>query len=127
MQINKVQYALNNTTTPPDWETWHCRFGHVSYNGSTKLQARNLAEGFTVDKMSLKPNCIACIKAKQSERPFGQSSKRKTKPGEMTHMDLWGKYDIASINGSLYYLLMIDNASQYMSISFLKSKDQAAQ
>jgi Integrase core domain len=80
-----------------------------------------------MDETSLKPDCIACIEVKQSERPFRQSSKRKMKPGEMTHMDLWGKYDIASINGSLYYLLMIDDASQYMSISFLKSKDQAAQ
>ena len=42
-------------------------------------------------------------------------------------MDLWGKYDMASIHGNQYYLLLIDNTVQYITIEFLKTKDQAAQ
>ena len=42
-------------------------------------------------------------------------------------MDLWGKYDVASIHGNQYYLLMIDNAARYITVEFLKTKDQAAQ
>src|SRR6267142_3392359 len=55
--------------------------------------------------------------------PF--SIQRNTTPGELTHIDLWGKYDISSINGSYYYLLMIDDATRYTSLAFLKTKDQA--
>jgi len=50
-----------------------------------------------------------------------------TKAGELTHIDVWGKYSVSSINGFQYYLLMVDDASQYVTIEFLKSKDPAAQ
>jgi Integrase core domain len=86
-----------------------------------------LATLFEINKSSLKPECIACIEAKQSEKPFRQTTNRQTKPGKMTHMDLWGKYKIASINRSYYYLLMVDNTSQHTTLSFLKLKDQAVQ
>jgi hypothetical protein len=42
-------------------------------------------------------------------------------------MDLWGKYDIALIHGNSYYLLMIDDATRYITVEFLKTKDQAVQ
>jgi hypothetical protein len=48
-------------------------------------------------------------------------------PGDLTHMDVWGKYDVASINGSQYYLLIVDDASWFVMVEFLKPKDQAAQ
>jgi len=42
-------------------------------------------------------------------------------------MDLWGKYDVASIHKNQYYLLMIDDAIWYITIEFLKTKDQVVQ
>lgn len=63
---------------------------------------KNLVHGFNVDINSPKPDCIACTKAKRSVAPFNQSSKRETKPGDLTHMDLWGKYDTVSIQGNHY-------------------------
>jgi len=42
-------------------------------------------------------------------------------------MDLWGKYDVALIHGNQFYLLMIDDATWYITIEFLKTKDQVAQ
>jgi hypothetical protein len=125
--VNKEQYTLNTTITPPDWEMWHWRFGHVSYDGLSKLHTCNLTEGFVVNEASPKSDCIACIQAKHSEKPFGLHTTRTTRPGELTHMDLWGKYEIASINGAYYYLLMIDDASRHATVVFLKSKDQATQ
>jgi hypothetical protein len=127
LPMNKWQYALNSTSASPDWEMWHRRFGHVSYDSLSKLHTHNLTEGFTINKASPKPDCIACIQAKHSEKPFGQHTTRETHPGELTHIDLWGKYEIASINGAYYYLLMIDDTSRHTTVVFLKSKDQAAQ
>ena len=43
------------------------------------------------------------------------------------HMDLWGKYDTASINGNRYYLLMVDDAICHTTVEFLKNKSKAAQ
>ena len=42
--------------------------------------------------------------------------------GEITHIDLWGKYDITLIKGNQYYLLLIDDATRYMILKFLKAK-----
>ncbi len=41
------------------------------------------------------------------------------------HVDLWGKYNVASINVNRYYLLLVDNATCYVTVYFLKMKDQA--
>src|SRR5260221_1716876 len=43
------------------------------------------------------------------------------------HVDLWGKYDKTLINGNKYYLLLVDNASHYTTMEFLKTKSQATQ
>jgi hypothetical protein len=73
------------------------------------------------------PDCMACTEAKQLVIPFNQKGDQETLPGELTHVDVWGKYEIASINGYSYYLLLVDDASCYITVQFLKSKDQAAQ
>jgi len=76
---------------------------------------------------SPKLDCVACTEAKLSEAPYGPASGHQTKPGELTHMDLWGKYNVESIHGNQYYLLMVDDAVHYITVEFLKTKDQAAQ
>ena len=119
------RYSLTTQTQTLTWETWHRRFGHVSYTGLGKLHSQNLVDGFILDVGSPKPDCSACTAAKQSIKPFGPTSKRVSEPGELTHADLWGKYDIASINGCYYYLLLIDDATRYITVYFLKSKDRA--
>ena len=42
--------------------------------------------------------------------PYGPTTKHHTKVGELTHVDLWGKYEKASIHGNYYYLLMVSVA-----------------
>ena len=68
-----------------------------------------------------------CIQAKQSVKPFDGILDRKSKSGELTHIVLLGKYDIASINGHQYYILFVDDATRYVTVHFLKRKDEAVQ
>ena len=65
---------------------------NVGYTGLQQMLNKSLVDGFNVDKMTSKPDCRACIESKKSEEPFQKQSKRKTVPGELTHIDLWGKY-----------------------------------
>ena len=81
----------------------------------------------SVDVESAKPDCEICVQAKQSVKPFDGIPDRKSIPGELTHIDLWGKYDIASINGHQYYILFVDDAMRYVTVHFLKRKDEAVQ
>ena len=126
-RIARPHYSFSTQAQTLTWEAWHRHFGHVSYSGLTRLHTQNMVNRFIVDTNSPKPECPACIAAKHSEKPFGPATKRVSQPGELTHADLWGKYDIASINASQYYLLLIDDATCYITVRFLKTKDQAAQ
>ena len=87
----------------------------------------NLVEGFSIDTRTQKPDCIACTESKQTVEPFGKPTERKTEPGELTHIDLWGKYSITSINGNNYYILFVNDAERFSTTEFLKGKDKAAQ
>jgi hypothetical protein len=110
-----------------NWETWHKRLGHISYSGLQQMLDNNLVEGFNVNIHTPKPDCVACTEAKQSVEPFGRHSDRKTQPGDLTHIDLWGKYGTASINGNHYYILFVDDSGRYITTEFLKEKSEAVQ
>ena len=86
-----------------------------------------MVDRFTVDEDSPKPNCIACTEAKQHVEPFPKSLIRKTKVSELTHIDLWGKYSIRSINGHQYCLLFVDDTKRYATDECIKQKSDAAQ
>ncbi len=109
------------------WDVWHHHFGHVGFSGLQRTLDLQLVTGFNVDCKSPKSDCVACTEAKQSVLPFNKKGDNDTHPGDLTHIDVWGKYDIASINGYQYYLLMVDDALWFITVEFLKTKDQAAQ
>ena len=127
-ETSDKQYTFSCNESKQSWETWHRRFGHVSYTGLKKLLDERLLDGFTVDANTPTPDCISCTEAKQSVKPFGEKddTARKNK-GELTHIDLWGKYEISSLNGHQYYLLLVDDATRYVTVYFLKGKYEAAQ
>ena len=122
---NPETFAI--TEPMQNWETWHRRFGHVSYTGLQNLYNKKIVEGFTVDINTPKPDCEACIQAKQTIAPLNGKSERNTKPGDLTHIDLWGKYQIQSIHGNQYYILFVDDATRYTTVFFLKRKEDAGQ
>ena len=91
------------------------------------MREKNLVDGFNVDTHSSMPDCVACTEAKQREEPHNKQAKRQTAPGELTHIDLWGKYNAASINGHQYSILFVDDATWHIITYFLRKKDEAMQ
>ena len=75
-----------------------------------------LVMGFNIDRNSPKSDCVACTEAKQSVLPFNKMGDNNTHLGDLMHIDVWGKYDVASINGCQYYLLMVDDASRFVTV-----------
>jgi Integrase core domain/GAG-pre-integrase domain len=129
-RCNKIQSHQSHQTfirTLPTLEVWHRCFGHVGYTGLQQLLDGKMVDRFIVDKDLPKPDCVACTEAKQHIKPFPKSSIRNTKPGELMHIDLWGKYAIRLINGNQYYLLFVDDAKRFATIECIKKKSDAAQ
>ncbi len=110
----------------PSWEAWHQRFGHIGYTGLQKLYDQNLVNGFDVDTRTPKPDCIVCTEGKLAIKPFDKQASRAKEVGQLTHIDLWGKYDITSLHGHQYYILFVNDFSRYTTVEFLKAKSQAS-
>ena len=132
VNLNRLKLSSENQTfqtrsKPPSWETWHRRFGHVGYSGLEKLLKYDMVNGFNVDESSPKPDCIACTEAKQHVQPFPKTTDRKTEKGDLTHIDVWGKYGVRSINGNQYYLLLVDDHTRFTSVDCMKEKSDAVQ
>jgi hypothetical protein len=122
--VPNVTYVTTRDT--PTWETWHQCYSHISYDGLMKLYKNNLVKGFLVNENSSQPDCMACTEAKMIKQPFKGKILQQVLPGMHTHIDVWGKYEVASIYGHQYYLLFVDDASHYTMVNFLKSKDEVS-
>jgi hypothetical protein len=70
---NKI-YSFSTKETSQTWETWHRRFGHISYKGLRKIYHEKLVDGFTVDQRSPQPDCTSCTEGKQSVKPFDKKN-----------------------------------------------------
>ena len=69
-----------------------------------------MVDGLEVERISEKPECEPCTKAKLHLNPFpGQAEHQATKNGQRTHMDIWGKMAITSLEGYQYFVAFIDN------------------
>ena len=127
----EIQSATSNlsfatTQEKPSWETWHRHFGHVSYDGLRKLLRGNFVDGLNVDEDSPQLECVTCVESKMAEEPYRGLPERQMNPGALTHIDVWGKYDVTSINGHQYYLPFVDDTTRYITVNFLKRKDEAS-
>src|SRR5258708_23958003 len=86
-----------------------------------------MVEGLNINMKTNTPECPACIQGKQMVHALKGQNTVCHEKGQITHMDLWGKYDVASVRGNQYFLLLIDDATRYITIKFLKAKSDAAQ
>ena len=129
--LYKMRFTIRKPTAAMthSWETWHKRYGHIGYADLQKLLDNPLVEGFAVDIPTTKPACVACAEGKRPENTFSAVPNRKTTVGvgELTHIELWGKYGVTSVNGHQYYILFIDEWTRYITVEFLQSKSQATE
>ena len=99
----------------------------MGYTGLQQLFTQRLVDRFDIDVNTAKPDCIECTESKQSTEPFPTHTDHVLYPGELTHMDIWGKYPKQSINGNQYYIVFVDDAMRFTTMSFLKAKDETSQ
>src|SRR5216684_4718187 len=124
--ISQSIYTLSSQLVQ-GWEVWHKHFGHINYNSLKYIYNKNLVEGLDINTKTNTPDCPTCIQGKQKVCPFKGHHTLYHEKGHIMHMDLWGKYDVASVRENQYFLLIIDDATRYITIKFLKAKSNAAQ
>jgi len=97
--------------------TVHQRLGHLNAADMVKLGA--------LKKTGDLPFCEHCAKAKSKRAPASRKAvKRSTSPGQLTHVDLNGPMETASLSGKRYALAFVDDHSRHVVIYLLSSKDE---
>ena len=105
-----VPQTFNTTDSSKSWEVWHRQFGHLGKSSIYHLYKKQLVTGLDIDLHSPKYDCKTCTVANQTVKPFPTvSEKTPTKPGKVTHMDLWAKYSSPSIHGNYYFHTLDDS------------------
>jgi hypothetical protein len=121
--MKKEQSAFPVTTSTTD--LWHKRLGHFHHSGMDYMLKKQLVRG--VPSLTEKAiECEACQFGKQTRKPFPTSSWRANQKLQLIHTDLAGPQRTPSLNGSLYYIVFIDDLTRMCWIYFLRYKSEVA-
>jgi len=110
--------ASTVTQSPPTTESpkpltisesrlWHRRLAHIH-----PIALRSLIVGYTKDDSM----CTSCIQAKRKQKIINVKTKHTTKPFELIHSDVCGRFSTPTSAGHHYYILFIDHYTRYTSI-----------
>nr|GEV09619.1 hypothetical protein [Tanacetum cinerariifolium] len=104
---------------------WHRRLSHLNFDTINLLSKNDIVAGLLKLKFVKDHLCSSCELGKAKQKSFHAkitpSSKRRL---QLLHMDLCGPMRVASINGKIYVLVIVDNYSRYTWTHFLRSKDE---
>jgi len=105
---------------------WRKRLGHASWRLISKLSKLQLVKGLPDIDYHSDALCGACQKGKIVKTSFKSKDIVSTsRPLELLHIDLFGPVSTASICGSKYGLVIVDDYSRWSWVKFLKSKDDS--
>ena len=104
----------------PSLALWHSRFGHASSSWIQQLASRGLLG--SVSKKIF--DCTSCQLGKQLALSFNNSESISNSIFELIHSDIWEPFPIASIGGSQYFVVFIDDYSRYSWIFPMKSRSE---
>lgn len=109
--------AYHASSLGGDKQVLHNRLGHISY--SKLLHLPNCGNFDDVNSF-----CDTCSLAKFHRFPFQLSNSKSDACFDLLHMDLWGPFHIASINGEKYFFTIVDDSSRATWTYLIHSKVQ---
>jgi hypothetical protein len=121
LEEEQIAFQMKENVT----DLWHKRLGHYHHQGLLQLKSKEMANDLPEldDHIS---NCKACQFGKQNRKPFPKTTWRSTKKLQLIHTDIAGPQRTPSLNGSLYYVIFIDDFTRMCWIFFLKHKSKVA-
>ncbi|WKA12737.1 hypothetical protein VitviT2T_030094 [Vitis vinifera] len=115
-----VADAAATVSSLPSLALWHSRLGHAPSSRVQQLVSRGLLGSVSKDNFDY----TSCQLGKQPALPFNNSESISNSIFELIHSDVWGPSPVASIGGSRYFVVFIDNYSRYSWIFPMKSRSE---
>ena len=104
-----VATAAAAVSSLPSLALWHSRLGHAPSSRVQQLASKGLLGSVSKDNF----DCTSCQLGKQPVLPFNNSESISNSIFELIHSDVWRTSPIASIGGSRYFFVFIDDYSRY--------------
>ena len=105
---------------------WHRRLRHANERLISKLSKLQLVKGLPNIDYHSDALCGACLKGKILKSSFKTKDIVSTsRPLKLLHIDLFGPLSTASLYGSKYGLLIVNDYNRFTWVKFLRSKDNA--
>jgi transposase InsO family protein len=108
------------SSSPPPLALWHSRLGHASASRVQLLASKGLLGSVSNNSF----DCISCQLGKQPALPFNNSESHATVSFDLIHSDVWGPSPVASMSGSRYFVIFVDDFSRYTWVFFMKSRSE---
>ena len=115
-----VGFSTQSAFTVFSPELWHSRLGHPGAPVLSSLRKNNL---IVFDKFPDNFLCQSCTLGKQVKLPFYDSLSRTLFPFDIVHSDLWTSPTLSS-GGHRYYVLFLDDFTNFLWTSPIASKSQ---
>ena len=93
----------------PSLALWHSHLGYASSSRVQQLASRGLLDSVSKDNF----DCTSCQLGKQPALSFNNSESISNSIFELIYSDVWGPSPVASIGGSRYFVVFIDDYSRY--------------
>ena len=107
------------------WDLWHRRLGHPH---TIRLEHMSKS-GLLLKKMNVKSisfdhKCQSCALEIASKLSFSSSNTKVDEPFDLIYSDLWGPSPILSRLGYRYFVLFINQYTQFAWVYFLCAKSE---
>ncbi|CAI7869086.1 unnamed protein product, partial [Closterium sp. NIES-53] len=106
----------------------HHRLGHPSLprlrGMHSHLLVSRLPRSLPPLPPSSAPPCLPCVEGRQRAAPHSSSFPPMTSPLQTFHMDVWGPARVSGQGHECYFLLVVDDYTQYTMVFPLRSKGQ---
>ena len=107
--VNSIN-SCNSASIIDSTSLWHSKLGYPSFQRLANLQSLvpdviNCGNNKSFD-------CPICPIAKQKRLPFQSSIHVSNSCFDLIHVDIWGPYSTPSLNGSKYFLTIVDEFSR---------------
>ena len=105
---------------------WHQALAHVSAD-TLNCSSSMYTDGHLIPRKPNNFHCQDCSLSKSTHSRSKNPHTSATKPFELIHSDLSGKFSVQSLGKAFYYMTFIDDYTRYTWVYILKTKDQASQ
>ena len=128
-RVNSINWGLyfptNSCTSDVDKTSlWHCRLGHPS--PQRLVLSQSLVPNVITCNINKTFDCSICPLAKQKRLPFPSPISSSSSCFDLVQVDIWGPYSTPSLNGSKYFLTLVDDHNRCTWVYLMKQKSETS-